>query len=213
MGLDMYLNSRRKLNDAEKEAISVARKLADEHDEIVQEIYLKALTNIGSTRVKQYNENKEGEKEINNYDELPFPIKLEVQNASRDFIDKIDEVKTAKEKVQAQNEIINKILDRKDLGYWRKHADLNEFMTQLYYDRGGQEEFNCVELILSKEDCEMIRDKAQAIIDGKETVTKGEGFFWGETLEGDWEDTVEIFQKALDTVDFDDEEVVYHCWY
>ena len=41
-----------------------------------------------------------------------------------------------------------------NVGYWRKHSDLQGYMEDLYRDKGGTGEFNCVDLILSKEDCE-----------------------------------------------------------
>ena len=50
------------------------------------------------------------------------------------------------------------------------------------------------------------------ILDGKQVIQKGVGFFWGETQKSDWEDTIEIFEKALET-DFDHYDVVYSCWW
>lgn len=43
-----------------------------------------------------------------------------------------------------------------DLHYWRKHANLHGWMEQLYMDKGGKEEFNCVPVLLTLNDLEQL---------------------------------------------------------
>ena len=42
--------------------------------------------------------------------------------------------------------------DNIELGYWRKHPNLQGFMEGLYYEKGGKGEFNCAEVELTLED-------------------------------------------------------------
>jgi len=64
--------------------------------------------------------------------------------------------------------------DSMELAYWRKHPNLQGFMQELYYEKGGEGEFNCVDVELTLEDL----DSLEATLDN-EALPETEGFFFG----------------------------------
>ena len=103
-----------------------------------------------------------------------------------------------------------------EIGYWRKHSDLQGYMKKIYEDRGGQGDFNCVDLILSKEDCEAVIEHSKQTL---QDLSKGieakhtTGFFFGQTEERDWIKTIDIFERVLETTDWNNETVYYSSWW
>lgn len=61
-----------------------------------------------------------------------------------------------------------------ELFYWRKNHDLHGWMENLYSQRGGQDEFNCVKLRLYEEDLDNLE---KDVISKKLPETTG--FFFG----------------------------------
>ena len=103
-----------------------------------------------------------------------------------------------------------------EIGYWRKHSDLQGYMEDLYINKGGTEEFNCVDLILSKEDCEDIIEYSRQRLQRSSQGIEDEhttGFFFGETQDSDWTDTIDIFNKVLAETDWENETVYYSSWW
>jgi hypothetical protein len=94
--------------------------------------------------------------------------------------------------------------------YWRKHANLNEWMTQLALRKGVVKdgiEFNCVDLVLEAEDI----DELDKIVNGKGLPT-GAGFFWGRSTDADTENDrhfITVARKAL----AEGQQVIYSCWW
>lgn len=64
--------------------------------------------------------------------------------------------------------------DSMELAYWRKHPNLQGWMQDLYYEKGGEGEFNCVDVELTLEDL----DSLEATLDD-ETLPETAGFFFG----------------------------------
>ncbi len=64
--------------------------------------------------------------------------------------------------------------DSMELMYWRKHPSLQGFMEELYHEKGGEEEFNCVDLVLSLEDL----DSMEETLD-QNALPETSGFFFG----------------------------------
>lgn len=64
--------------------------------------------------------------------------------------------------------------DSMELAYWRKHPNLQGFMQELYYEKGGEGEFNCVDVELTLEDL----DSLEATLDN-EALPETVGFFFG----------------------------------
>ena len=48
--------------------------------------------------------------------------------------------------------------DSIELAYWRKHPNLQGWMQELYYEKGGEGEFNCVDLELTLGDLEALEE-------------------------------------------------------
>lgn len=103
-----------------------------------------------------------------------------------------------------------------NIGYWRKHADLQGYMSDLYYNRDGTGDFNCKKLILSKEDCENVITWSQeqiSLILNQQDVEHTTGFFFGSTDLSDHQKTIEIFSKVLEETDFENETIYYDSWW
>jgi hypothetical protein len=94
--------------------------------------------------------------------------------------------------------------------YWRKHANLNEWMTQLAVARGVVKdaiEFNCVDLVLTPQD---IDDLDEAI--NSDDLPTGAGFFWGRSAPEDRLSDEEFIVKARRAFARGDQ-VIYSCWW
>lgn len=100
-----------------------------------------------------------------------------------------------------------------DLHYWRKHPDLHGHMEEIYVNRGGDDIFNCVKLILNKEDIEELIEKIKKQIEGEDVFETTEGFFFGATCEEYWKEDLEVFEKVLKETDWDKETVYYSSWW
>ena len=88
---------------------------------------------------------------------------------------------------------------------WRKHADLEGWMSDLYYEKGGEADvFNCVELSLDKEDLLRLKD----VYTNLQTAT---GSFWGASTSYDMNQTTVFIESALQAID-DGYEIVYTSW-
>ena len=74
------------------------------------------------------------------------------------------------------------VWDTEEMAYWRKHPNLQGFMEALYHEKGGEGEFNCVDVELTLEDI----DALEASVKGGELPETG-GFFFGDDS-FDWED-------------------------
>ena len=64
--------------------------------------------------------------------------------------------------------------DSMELAYWRKHTNLQGWMEDLYHEKGGEGEFNCVDLELTLEDLEALEESLD-----EEALPETAGFFFG----------------------------------
>ena len=64
--------------------------------------------------------------------------------------------------------------DSMELAYWRKHPNLQGWMEDLYHEKGGEGEFNCVDLELTLEDLEALEEALD-----EEALPETAGFFFG----------------------------------
>ena len=93
-----------------------------------------------------------------------------------------------------------------DLAYWRKHANLEGWMANLYAERGGKSnEFNCIELQLFKSDLQALEQQYQ-------NLTLTSGFFWGESQNEDDETTKAFIEDAKSFLD-NGYEIIYTSWW
>ena len=68
--------------------------------------------------------------------------------------------------------------DTIELASWRKHPNLQGWMQELYYEKGGEGEFNCVDVELTFEDL----DALEATLDEDE-LPETVGFFFGSNAD------------------------------
>ena len=64
--------------------------------------------------------------------------------------------------------------DSRELAYWRKHPNLQGWMEDLYHEKGGEEEFNCVDLELTLDDLDALEESLD-----EEALPETAGFFFG----------------------------------
>lgn len=95
-----------------------------------------------------------------------------------------------------KNGEINK--DEIELMYWRKHNALHGWMEQLYRQKGGKDEFNCVRVYLDTDDLLQLENDIK-----NKGLKSVEGFFFGnnydynsEELEGIRKDDKTFIEEA-----------------
>lgn len=84
-----------------------------------------------------------------------------------------------KTQFQPKSEIDFKVpedVDNIDFFYWRKHPNLHGWMESLYNKKGGQQEFNMVNLQLTLDDLESLRKDVNA-----NRLPLTSGFFFGSS--------------------------------
>lgn len=108
-------------------------------------------------------------------------------------------------------------LDSQELGYFRKHSDLHGYFEELYFELTPEdyraEVFNCEYLVLDREMINDILDKAKQQLKGEKSFKEARGFFWGESDYESWEETIDVFTRILNQVDFEKETVLYSSWW
>lgn len=92
-----------------------------------------------------------------------------------------------------------------EIQYWRKHANLEGYMSRLWESRGNSGTFNCEKLYLSSSDLETLRD---IHADLEETS----GFFWGQTTQSKIDATSKFIDDALKYLE-EGHKVYYTSWW
>lgn len=87
--------------------------------------------------------------------------------------------------------------DKVEIQYWRKHPNLHRWMEKKWRSRGGEGDFNCIELILSRDDINELERtiKANALPENEG------GFFFGKTQPEDHELDLEFIERAKAALD------------
>ena len=98
--------------------------------------------------------------------------------------------------------------DTEELAYWRKHPHLQGFMESLYHEKGGEGEFNCVDVELDLADIDML----EASIKGEE-LPETEGFFFGDSHDEHYKEEDLQFCKDAREALFFGQTVVYSSWW
>ena len=83
--------------------------------------------------------------------------------------------------------------ERIELAYWRKHANLQGWMEELYHARGGREECNCIPVALDNDDLDRLEKEHTSL----DTAT---GFFWGTSHPSDNQATADFISKAREYI-------------
>ena len=98
--------------------------------------------------------------------------------------------------------------DQHEIAYWRKHPNLQGWMENLYQEKGGTEEFNCVDVELTLEDL----DELEAAITGT-SLPETAGFFFGENSDDYYKDKdLQFIEQARQYLN-DGYTVVYSSWW
>jgi hypothetical protein len=98
--------------------------------------------------------------------------------------------------------------DSMELAYWRKHPNLQGWMQELYYEKGGEGDFNCVDVELTLDDL----DDLEESLDEKalpETV----GFFFGGNADDHYAEADREFIVAARAAIKQGYTVVYSSWW
>lgn len=95
--------------------------------------------------------------------------------------------------------------ERIEIFYWRKHANLEGWMSKLYYDRGGKGEFNCVDLRLFESDLMRLQNEHR-------DLPAASGFFWGETDDRKISETEAFIKKAFEYQN-KGYDIIYTSWW
>ena len=95
-----------------------------------------------------------------------------------------------------------------EIAYWRKHPNLQGWMEQLWRDKGGEGEFNCVDVDLTLEDL----DALEQTLDGK-ALPETQGFFFGDNSDDyySWQDR-EFIREARERL-ANGYKVVHTSWW
>jgi hypothetical protein len=96
------------------------------------------------------------------------------------------------------------IESQEELMYWRKHANLNGWMEEMYHRQGHMDSFNGQPLELDEADLLELKRKIT-----EEGLDHASGFFWGSSSEQDDPPTLEFIDKALKAIS--EGKVVYYC--
>ncbi len=98
--------------------------------------------------------------------------------------------------------------DSIELAYWRKHPNLQGWMQDLYYEKGGEGEFNCVDLELTLEDL----DALEATLD-EEELPETVGFFFGSNADDHYAETDREFIREARAAIKQGYTIVYSSWW
>ena len=110
-------------------------------------------------------------------------------------------------KVRIDQPVDFKIEDAEELHYWRKHPNLHGWMQDLYYTKGGTEDFNCVPVQLVIDDL----DRLEKIVRNRE-LPDTTGFFFGSSGDDRIEGDLEFIDKAREAIN-DGYGVFYDSWW
>jgi len=102
----------------------------------------------------------------------------------------------------------NKDEQREEIAYWRKHPNLQGWMESLYREKGGEGEFNCVDVELTLEDLDNLLSTVN-----EDSLPETQGFFYGENSDNFYrQEDLEFIQAAKDAID-DGDKVYYTSWW
>ena len=105
-------------------------------------------------------------------------------------------------------EYYNEWDDTIQLAEWRKHPNLQGWMEELWYEKGGEGEFNCVDLELTLEDL----DALEATLD-EEALPETAGFFFGTDSSDYYAETDREFIVQARAAIKQGYTVVYSSWW
>ena len=105
-------------------------------------------------------------------------------------------------------EYYNEWDDTIDLAEWRKHPNLQGWMENLWYEKGGEGEFNCVELEITLNDLNAL----EATLD-EEALPETAGFFFGGNADDHYAEADREFIVQARAAIKQGYTVVYSSWW
>lgn len=97
------------------------------------------------------------------------------------------------------------------LHYFRKHSDLHGVLQDCWLEKNpgkNAEEFNCIDFEITLEEVMRVID----FMSNRHTKKHYKGFFWGQSTEEDWEETIVALKEILMALETG-EKVIYVCWW
>ena len=98
--------------------------------------------------------------------------------------------------------------DSMELACWRKHPNLQGWMEDLYHEKGGEQEFNCVDLELTLDDLNAL----EATLD-EEELPETIGFFFGSNADDHYAEADREFIVQARAAIKQGYTVVYSSWW
>jgi len=115
-----------------------------------------------------------------------------------------------------RKEVDFKTKEEEEIHYWRKHPNLEAFMSDLYFNKGGEgieyfdghKSFNCCKVELKEQDIDTLQE---LIISDK--LPEGGGFFHGNNADDIYkEETLEALKYAKNAIEEGDR-IYYTSWW
>jgi hypothetical protein len=105
-------------------------------------------------------------------------------------------------------EYYNEWEDSMELASWRKHPNLQGWMEELWYEKGGDGSFNCVDLELTLDDLDSLEDSLD-----ESALPETTGFFFGANADDHYVEQDREFIVAARAAIKDGYTVVYSSWW
>ena len=98
--------------------------------------------------------------------------------------------------------------DTMELAYWRKHPNLQGWMEELYHEKGGEGQFNCVDVELTLEDLDALEESLD-----EEALPETAGFFFGGNADDHYAEADREFIVSARAAIKQGYTVVYSSWW
>ena len=98
--------------------------------------------------------------------------------------------------------------DSIELAYWRKHPNLQGWMEDLWLTKGGEGEFNCVDLELEIEDLDLLEQSLD-----ESALSETVGFFFGANSDDHYAEQDREFIREARAAIKQGYTVVYNSWW
>ena len=104
-----------------------------------------------------------------------------------------------------------------EIQYWRKHPNLEQWMSELYFSKGGKgmggmngpDTFNCCRLELTIEDLNQLEEDVLA-----GNLPQGGGFFWGSDSDEHYKvETLDAIRAAKWSIETEGKRIFYTSWW
>jgi hypothetical protein len=98
--------------------------------------------------------------------------------------------------------------EENEIAYWRKHPNLQGWMEQLWREKGGEGEFNCVDFELTAADLDQLEYDM-----GFNQLPETQGFFFGNNSDDYYKEADEEFIREARQYLSDGYKIVYTSWW